>query len=142
MTELPTRTPAQVRQSRTNSSTRRVATRRRGHSTSHTRMAPWRNRGVSWEELKAAEASLDTAEWKKLEQLTDTELFREALREFTITHIMICRAVRKHIPIVPITELVKLAVLIQQLAESYKVIVEQWKSYDERVRLKGNAPVE
>jgi hypothetical protein len=143
MTELPTRTPAQVQQSRTNASTRRVATRRRrtGHSTSPTRMAPWRNQGASWEELKAVEASLDTAERKKLDRLTDMELFRRALREITIAHLAISRAVGRRIPIAPITELLKLAVLIQQLAESYEIIVEGWNLYDKRFRLKGNAPV-
>jgi hypothetical protein len=101
-------------------------------------MAPWRNRGVSWEELKAVEASLDAAERKRLDRLTDMELFRQSLRAITILHITICSVARENISIVPITELGKLAV---QLAESYKVLVEAWKSYDELVRLKGNAPV-
>jgi hypothetical protein len=140
MTEQLKRTPALVQQSRINSSTRRVATRRRrtGHSTSRTRMGPWRNRGASWEELKAAEAFLNSFERKRLEQLTDTELFRETLRAITITHRTISRALQKHIPIakigtVPdtITVLEKHAVVILQLSKSYKIIVEAWNLLDE-----------
>lgn len=143
MTELATRTPAQVRQSRTNPSTRRVATRRRraGHSTSHTRMAPSRNRGVSWEDLNAAEVSLHAAELKKLEQLTTTELLRKSAMAILIAHIKASHAVQKLIDAGPTTtEAEKLLVMIRQQIRSYKVMVEAWKTYLDLVRLEGNAP--
>jgi hypothetical protein len=145
MTELATRTPAQVQQSMTNPSGRGVTTRRRrvGHSTSHTRMAPWRNRGVSWEDLNAAEDSLHAAELKKLEQLTTTELLRESARAIMIAHIKLSLAVQKLIDAGPTTtEAEKLAVVILQQVRSYEVMVEAWKTYLDLVRLEGNAPVE
>lgn len=149
MTELQTRTPAQFRPSGTNPSTRRVATRRhQTGSTSRTRMAPWRNRGASWEELKAAEAFLDTFqqfldnfERKRVEHLTDMELFRETLRAITITHRSISRALEKHVSMAStvldtitvldaitvqdtITVLEKCAAVSLQLSKSYEIIVE------------------
>jgi hypothetical protein len=140
-------------QSMTAPSTRRVATKLRqaGFSVSHMRVARWRRRGwVSQvpqpHPLTMARSSLDDAvplltgdpsttaeglardkaeQWKELDQLSDRELLRQAIRELAIVLILASRALRNEISsLLPAHKFLEFTLLIKALAVCCKTACE------------------